>query len=272
MYESLKRHSSEDFTLHVLAMDSKCLAVLHEMNLPNVQILPLPAFELEMNLSEVRSNRTHQEWCWTAASQQMEYLLRWLGDGVTYLDADLFFFADPKVMFDELGERSIAIVPHRLIPSKKHLEVNGKFNMGWVTIQNTETGRKCIARWAAQVRERCSATVGCGDQGYLDEWPSLYGSDCCIIENIGANVAPWNLANWRVTEGPMVDGVPVVFFHAHEFVDESRLTNYELRLADIGFIYKRYIAAWRAAGNLIAQAETIISDSQRIMELQGERA
>ncbi len=32
---------------------------------------------------------------------------------MTYLDADLMFFADPSPLFDELDGRSILITPHR---------------------------------------------------------------------------------------------------------------------------------------------------------------
>jgi hypothetical protein len=294
MYNSLKRHSSEEFSLHVLAMDEPALKLLNQMALKNVHVMPLPTFEVAMNLAKVKAGRTWQEYCWTAASQMVEYLLPWVSDGVTYLDADLFFFSDPKVMFEELGERSIAIIPHRLIPEKKHLEANGKFNVGWVTIQNTGVGRRCIAEWAAQCRERCSAEIGCGDQKYLDVWPEWYGLECCVIENIGANVAPWNLANWRVTDGPLlevthyrsterefivgqgqgphVDGVPVVFFHAHEFQDEDHLTNYVLRDEDLEHIYAPYIEAWQAANEHIAYHESEIIRLREEMAIQAERA
>jgi hypothetical protein len=284
MYESLSRHSSEPFILHVLAMDEDTLRILHEMNLPNMRVMSLPTFERTMNLGGLKDKRTWQEFCWTAASQLMECLLPWINDGVTYLDADLYFFADPKVMFDELGERSIAIVPHRLIPSKRHLSVNGKFNVGWVTIQNTEIGRRCLARWAAQCRNRCSAEVGCGDQLYLDEWPELYGSECCVIENIGANVAPWNLANYglyKFEDGLMLAPpcehvfagfVPVCFYHFHEFTNESILTNYQLRPEDVALIYAPYIEEWKADCGRVERAERSIKARQHSMELQSERA
>ena len=46
-------------------------------------------------------------------------------DELAYLDSDLFFFDDPKIVFEEIGGRSIAIVPHRFSRENRYLEVNG---------------------------------------------------------------------------------------------------------------------------------------------------
>jgi hypothetical protein len=267
MIESLKRHSSEEFTVHVLALDSETFDVLcAQSELPEIAVISLKIFEEELGLQRVRASRTWTEYCWTLASVLTDCLLE-SGDmdAITYLDADLFFFSNPKVVFDEIGSRSIGIIPHRLIPSKRHLEANGKFNVGWVTFRNTEVGRECLRRWAQQCRERCSATVGCGDQKYLDEWPDRYGAEVCIVENIGANVAPWNLGNYIVSHGPRVDGVPVCFYHFHEFTETKdgaiRLTNYELRQRDIKLIYEPYIDAYKAAKERIKHASASVFDA-----------
>jgi hypothetical protein len=34
-------------------------------------------------------------------------------EAVTYIDADIAFFSDPQPVFDEMGEDSVMIVPHR---------------------------------------------------------------------------------------------------------------------------------------------------------------
>ncbi len=279
LHESLLRHSSEPFTLHILAMDAEALTVLHELGLQQVQLLPLASFEQVMHLAKVREGRTWAEYCWTSASNLMEYLMLWLDDGVTYLDSDLMFFSDPQVMFDELGKRSIAIVPHRLIPEKKHLEVNGIFNVGWVTAQNTPAGRKCIQTWAKQCRDWCFNRVEgpkFADQKYLDTWPGDYPGEVQVIQNIGANVAPWNVANWRVDEGPTVNGVPICFYHFHEFQELAagvlQLTNYPVRAADSQFIYDPYIEAYTRAKVRIQAAEKSIRNHRRVMELESERA
>lgn len=203
----------------------------------------------------------------------MEYLLNRhdRANDFTYLDADLFFFSDPKVVFDEIGKRSIGITPHRFSPDKKYLEANGLFNVGWVTARG-EVGVKCIAKWAAECREKCSLQDGCGDQKYLDSWPAEYGDDLCVIENPGVNLAPWNLPNYKLSTGPRVEVRSVVFYHFHEFQDEDHLTNYRLRLSDIALLYQPYIAEWRNAKKRMEQAEKMIAARHSDIERQAERA
>lgn len=250
MYESLRKHSSCDITLHVLALDETCARTLRALNLPGI--------EVDVNIFRPKQGQTWREFCWSCASRYTDYLMNsmfsaaFLQD-LTYLDADLFFFSDPEKVFYAIVDRSIAITPHRLIPSKKHLEVNGKYNVGWVTFKNTEPGRSCLAEWAAKVREKCSETEGCGDQKYLDEWPEKYGGEVREL-GIGVNVAPWNVGRYYLSEGPTVDNWPVVCYHFHEYIHGQRLTNYELRPEDVQLIYEPYIEAVNRAIEQVSSA------------------
>src|SRR5262245_61539319 len=88
LYESLLKHSSQPFTLHVLALDRWTEEALREANLKNIEIVPLDVFELQLRLLEVRESRSWKEYCWTLASQFLEDVLRGYRE-VTYLDADL---------------------------------------------------------------------------------------------------------------------------------------------------------------------------------------
>lgn len=268
MYESLRRHSSEDITLFVLPMDEECRWILDAMALPGIKLVNLEKFVSELDLGETRKTRTHAEWCWTCASQLCWHLMYGMLDEITYLDSDLYFFSDPESVFKEIGKRSIAITPHRLIPSKRYLEINGIFNVGWLTFRNNEHGMRCLAEWADDCKKWCYNRVEpmrFGDQKYLDAWPMRYSAEVCQL-SIGVNVAPWNVGNWRVTEGPCVDGVPIVCYHAHEFKEQSGgflLTNYELRAEDLEFIYGPYMDAYRAAKARIEQVA---------LKLESERA
>lgn len=256
LYESLMRHSSIPFKLDVLSLDSECERIMRALALPNVYVHSEDRFVVAMHLEEVRINRTYREWCWSTASQLCEYVMKSGTSEVTYIDADCVAYSDTEVAFKEIGNRSIAIALHRLIPPKKHLEVNGIYNVGWVTFRNTPSGYACLSKWAKQVRERCSAEIGCGDQLYLDEFALDHGDNVCVFQNIGINAAPWNIGNWAVTEGPCVDGTPIVTFHAHEFKMREDgaflLSNYDLRPEDKRFIYEPYVVAVRAAKERIA--------------------
>lgn len=266
-------------------MDTETYVLLYDMQLPNVELIPLSTFERAMHLENVKAGRTWQEFAWTCASQLLEYMLPWVDPmdkfgGLTYLDADTCFFSDPKVIFDEIGTRHIAITPHRFPPERRHMEINGRFNVGLVHIRRSVTGHKCIERWAAQTRAWCYNRIegqnACGDQKFLDEWSALYGDEVCSIANIGVNTAPWNVNQYAVTEGPRVDGVPVVLYHYHEFDWPAdgplRLTNYPMRKEDKEFIYFPYLQAYEAASLQIARVEALMEERQKAMELQAERA
>lgn len=262
MHESLLKHSSEPFTLYVLALDDETVSALIALKPEHVAFNTIDHVR---GLAESRGDKTWPEFCWSAGSNYAEFLMRAVGpDAITYLDADLMFFSDPKVIFDEIDERSIAVIPHRFIRSKKHLEANGKFNVSWVTFKNDPIGRECLSTWAWQCREKCSASDGCGDQRYLDQFPIKYGDNLCVVENIGAGLAPWNLANYNLstrksTQCLYVDedgeGDRVVFYHYHELRRGTdgvfHLTNYLLRPEDVNLIYVPYMAAYVKAQSTI---------------------
>lgn len=250
LYQSLVQHAGE-FTLYVLPMDEACAKRLMQMHLPHVQLV-LGFHETHPGMKEARENRTHAEYCFSCASNLCEALLETGLDEINYLDSDCYAFSDLQPAFDEVGQRSIGIVPHRFIPSKQHLEkTSGKFNVSLVHFKNTPAGMECVRRWAAQCRERCSTSIGCGDQGYLDEWPSLFGKEVCEFVNPGVGTAPWNLARYVLTEGPKVDSWPIVLHHFHELYEREngsfRLTNYALRTEDIQMIYIPYLEAYKKA-------------------------
>jgi hypothetical protein len=146
------------------------------------------------------------------------------GDSVAYVDADLYFFASPQLLLDELADGgNILIHEHRYSADRRHYESgSGRFNVGFVAFVVGDEARTCANRWRQQVLDKCVLDPDngyCGDQGYLNEWPSLYAG-LRILRNIGGGVAPWNLLSYRVTgttARPFVDGVPVVFFHYHAF-------------------------------------------------------
>ncbi len=277
LHASLLKHSSEPFTLFILAMDDETAKLLEEMRLASVHILPLSVFESAMNMKPVRESRSRVEYFWTAASSLCEYLIReYPIDQLTYLDSDLFFFQDPEIVFNEIGERSIAIIPHRFAPQDRNrLEPNGLYNVGWVTFRNDVDGLACLTGWAAQCREWCYDYHDLGrfgDQAYLNAWPTEFGGALCVIRNIGACTAPWNLQQYEVAQGPTVDGTPIVFYHFHEYRNEDDLTRWPLRREDKLWIYNEYIGALRMATVAIFNACSRIEERIRSAEAEWQRA
>jgi hypothetical protein len=266
--ESLRRHCPR-FRLWALCMDDRSYQALVELDLPNVRPISLAAFEADdAELLRAKANRSIVEYYFTctpclplfvfAQTPEIELL--------TYLDADLFFFSNPARVFAEIRMHSIAIIEHRFPSNLKGFEAAGRYNVGWLSFRRDEQGLACLQSWRQQCLEWCHDYPDAGrygDQKYLDDWPNRYRG-VVVLQHKGANVAPWNLANYRVSShdgGVWVDDQPLIFYHFHG-LSELRRHVYDARLAGYGVtpsrviarhIYGRYIATvQRIARELLA--------------------
>ena len=89
---------------------------------PRTGLVPLSLQEVEGydgRLPTVRDSRSVAEYCYTCSPILPRFLFDRAPDLelLTYLDADLFFFSDPRVLLDELGSGSIGIIAHRFSPA-----------------------------------------------------------------------------------------------------------------------------------------------------------
>jgi hypothetical protein len=203
LYWSLERATKGNFTLHVLCIDDHTLAALRSLRLPKVRLIPMSEIEDDM-LRALREMRSIGEFCWTCTTP---LLIRVLAQQppdavVAYVDADLWFDADPRAVLDEMGKGSIFIHKHDFAPEHKRMATSaGRFNVGLVAFRNDVEGRSCLERWKIQCMDECvmdPAANKCGDQNYLDEWPERYSS-LVISQNPGVGLAPWNVSKHRVT-------------------------------------------------------------------------
>lgn len=223
MLRTLRQHCPEAH-VHVLCMDGQTREILEQLDLPYVSCISLAEIEDEA-LLEVKPGRSMAEYCWTLSPCLPWYVLQQNPevDFITYLDADLYFYSPVQPLFDEIGNASIAIIEHRFPTALKHLEVNGRFCVEWVGFRRDEQGMACLARWREQCIEWCFHRLEedrMGDQKYLDQWPGKYGG-LHILQHLGAGVAPWNYSQYSFGqddhEAITVDGVPLVFYHFHQF-------------------------------------------------------
>ena len=204
LYHSLARHTPR-FFLWVLCLDDITYELLNKMRLVSVQTIRLADFEeAHPELIATKSDRTPVEYYWTMTPLLPLYILNMQPevDLITYLDADLFFYDSPKVIYDELGNGSVYIIPHRFGPQdreRQELE-NGKNNVGYLTFRRDEQGLACLKWWKERCLEWCYFRVepGClGDQKYLDDWPMRFRG-VVVSQNHGVGVGSWNLTNYRV--------------------------------------------------------------------------
>jgi hypothetical protein len=260
MLESLRKASQQDVTTRVLALDDDAYRVASGVADIVMRVEDLGDGEF----ASLQGTRSHEEFCWTCAPVMSSFMVRTaaVGDFVVYVDADLYFFSDPAILLAEMGsDKNIIIHPHRFSPDRMAWEATaGKFNVGFVGFRVSEEAKVCTARWRAQVLDLCVKDPErglCGDQGYLNEWPSLYPG-LHVMEHIGGGTAPWNVNAYEVAGSasqPTVNNIPVVFFHFHQlrivdcshrkFVGVIHAIGYDFSEAIRRILYRKYVQRLR---------------------------
>ena len=203
-------------------MDKRCYEVLCSMRLPFMRLVPL--WELEAadpELLKKKKSRSKVEYYFTCSPAFPLYLLETHAEleEITYLDADLYFLDSPSIVYDEIDDSSIAIIPHRFSRKLRHKEKYGIYNVSLVYFRRDENGLACLRWWRRRCLEWCHAWVEkdrFADQKYLDRWPGLFDG-VRVLQNKGLNLAAWNMADFSISSDRAgsirVDRQPLVFFH-----------------------------------------------------------
>jgi hypothetical protein len=246
LHASLLRHAGV-FRLWVLCMDDAAADCFSALKLEAVRVVRLRDLETaDPDLHKAKSNRSAVEYMFTCTPCLPLHVFRQATDidMVTYLDSDLFFFADPRLVSAGMGDASIGIIEHRYSKGLEARLKYGRFNVGWNAFRRDEAGIACLKWWRERCLEWCYDRCEPGrfaDQGYLDAWPALF-KGVRIIENAGANVAPWNVdrhqLEWHGGVG-YSDGVPLLFYHFQSLrsvgrgLFDTKLSYYNTRLTPV---------------------------------------
>lgn len=244
MYESLAKHCPS-FHLYIFAFDDKLVKILEKMELPSVTVIALKDFEDE-ELLAVKPTRTVAEYCWTCSSSTLLYCLQHFNiDSCTYLDSDLYFFADPSVLIDEMGpEDNVLITEHRYSQKYDHSKTSGKYCVQFMTFRNNMNGLKILKWWRNACLKWCYARFEdgkFGDQKYLDDWPTRF-EGVHVLKHLGGGVAPWNMQQYefsRVNKSVIgkelltKKSFPVIFFHFHYLYCYKKWIIREFMMTDI---------------------------------------
>ena len=220
MFQSLKRHCPTA-RLWVLCLSPECHQALTRLNWDGLIPIRLEDFERDDEpLRVAKQNRSLVEYYFTCSPCLPLYVLKLDPqiDLITYLDSDLYFYHDLQPLYDEMNGRSVGIIAHRFPERNRWMEVNGIFNVGCQMFRRDAEGLKCLNWWRDRCLEWCHDYIDgdrFADQKYLDRFPQLFPS-LKIIAHKGANVAAWNLGNYKLQYrdgGLWVDDQPLLFFH-----------------------------------------------------------
>lgn len=243
LYQSMQ-NNLQDFRLYVFAFDDNCYEVLLAENLPNLTVVSLKEFETPELLS-VKDERTKAEYCWTCSPWIIKHVFDYYHETIcTYIDADMFFFSDPGVVFEDMRKRgcSIIITPHRFPTSEEEEYARnrvGSYCVEFNTFVKNDDGLKALNWWAEKCLEWCyyavpGTTEWYGDQKYLNVFPEKFDG-VMICDHYGVGLAPWNIG--LVEYCNEVGGVPQIKVNKTGECFPLILYHFE----KVGFIFKHVL-------------------------------
>lgn len=205
LYQSLQEQCSDSFTLHILATDDVAVDWLNKQGYKNVVVQSLNDIkEMYPVLNRLQEERTRAEFSWTLSSFSIQFFLKKFNlESVTYLDADMYFYADPQILFDELDGESVIITPHNYTPRYDQSETSGRYCVQFMYFKNDDGGNKVLEWWRNACEECCCGTPTdgkFGDQKYLDDWLSRFPGIVHEEKHMGCGIAPWNVQQFDILE------------------------------------------------------------------------
>lgn len=256
LYHSLSA-KCKNFHLTIFAFDDETYQILQKLELAHVTVISLVDFESKALLA-VKSSRTVAEYCWTCTPATILYCLEKLHyDEVCYLDADLYFWADPAILLKETQAASILITEHRYSKEYDNSASSGKYCVQFMYFRHDQHGLNALHWWRDACLEWCFNRVEegkFGDQKYLDDWLQRF-LRVKVLAHLGGGVAPWNVQQYDIAphseialnlqDKKTAKSFELVFYHFHglKFINHKiELGGYKLSSDIINKIYHPYVA------------------------------
>ncbi|MDQ2087559.1 putative nucleotide-diphospho-sugar transferase [Herbivorax sp. ANBcel31] len=262
LYKSLV-DNAEYFRLYILCVDDECYNICSKIGLKNVALLKIADLQND-RLTALRNKRRLSEYCWTLKAFLIEHVLGKIksGEYITYLDADMYFFSNPSVIYKKEMSADVMLSEHDYSKAYKSLSAYcGKYNSGFMIFKNVTNALNVLKWWQNQCLKWCFNKVKegkFGDQKYLEFMPKLF-ENVCSISTKGVNIAPWNEEKYNIIkkEGAL-------------YVDADRLVCYHFSGFRILGKNKIALASFRKEFNKILHSEyiytikAVIEDIERV--------
>lgn len=255
LISSLEKQLDKELCIYVLAMDEVCESYFRNNRIDCVSLITIEDLVREYpTLKRIREERTHTEFCWTLSSFSLQYVLIYKKVyECIYVDADMFFYNDPRILIDEMpAGTSVLITEHNYSSEYDYTNVSGKFCVQFMYFNSSVESMEVLEYWRKKCEEWCYFRLEdgkLGDQMYLDDWESRFEGIVYNCRNIGCGVAPWNLQKYIVSveNGRYIvtDKVsklkrPLIFFHFHG-LKELNTTTWRMNDYNTGADFKERI-------------------------------
>ena len=238
---SMKEHIL-DYKLWVICLDMNCYEILRQLNYEHINAVLLSDFETEELLS-IKAKRTFTEYCWTLTPFSFKFVFSLNSDikRLTYLDADMFFFDNPKKIYKEfeVSKKNVLITPHNYSPFYDQSKTSGRFCVQFLIIER-DSGEAVRLDWEKKCSDWCFNRFEddkFGDQKYLDAWPTDFADKVHVLVNREYLLAPWNILNYSI------DQTVLFHFHGTRILNRNKvyIGNYLTPQSVYTYLYKPYL-------------------------------
>jgi hypothetical protein len=207
MFESLIKYN-KNICLNYLCLDDESFYKIKEINKPN--LIPYHIDDLIKNNEDFKKLRektkpeapaiknslgvvygNHMYFFWGLASFFSYYLLEKKKENIVYIDSDIKFYDDIKIIFDKMENKSVCLFRHKHVVRENY---DGMFNIGVIVFKNNEKGLNALKWWRdAFYNQQPKHLDTCGDQKFIEGIFDIIGQENIYIgdKDIGHG-APWN--------------------------------------------------------------------------------
>ena len=202
LYSSLE-HQAEPFTLWVICMDLEAENALGRLSLQHLKVIPLQSVEsLFPALLSVKLGRTRAEYCWTLTPFSYSAVMNAdpSAKRITYVDADVALFGPASNILQEMDATNcdVLLTDHAYAPEYQQESTSGRYCVQFLPFRTNPRGIEILRWWQDRCIEWCFARFEdgkFGDQKYLDDWTTRWGSSARALTDVHLTLAPWNAAN-----------------------------------------------------------------------------
>lgn len=237
---------TNQYVLWVVCMDDTTFSVLSQLCGDEIRPLRLEDVETD-ELKRVKSDRTLGEYCWTLTPflPQQVFTRDPSAKRVTYLDADLFFVDDPRLILSEFNDSpaSVLITEHAFAPNYDDSPAVGKYCVQFVSFER-KGSEALLSRWQSQCLHWCYNRVEVdrfGDQKYLDDWPRVFPQEVHVLKQRGMAQGPWNASRFPHSEAVFYHMMGVRIYSRHRV----SLGHYPIPRPTMQWLYGRYMIELR---------------------------
>lgn len=282
LYHSLIKHCPQ-FHLYVIAFDDATYDYFQKFPQPHLTAISLQAFEDEKLLS-IKTTRSATEYCWTCTPSTVLYAINTFQlNHCVYIDADMCFYENPKILFDEWGDKSVLITEHHYTKPYDQSEESGKYCVQFVGFKNDKDGLMALNYWRNACIEWCYARAEdgkFGDQKYLDDWTTRFNK-VHVMAHLGGGIAPWNMQQYYFSKsGQQIIGKEIatgkkfeaIFFHFHgvkiytDYIVSLTGDMYEMNSDALHQFYLPYVSKLMEVSKLVHQQTNRLFDANGAKE------